>query len=71
MDARSEKLADEIVGIADDPLLDPNDKRIRVDARKWIASKLKPKKYGDRIAHDVDGKLEITVRDLAREDGDK
>lgn len=26
--------------------------RLRVDTRKWIASKLKPKKYGDRI--DVD-----------------
>lgn len=23
--------------------------RLRVDARKWVASKLKPKKYGDRI----------------------
>jgi len=23
--------------------------RLRVDARKWIASKLKPKKYGDKI----------------------
>ena len=27
--------------------------RNRVDARKWIASKLKPKKYGDRIQQDV------------------
>lgn len=26
--------------------------RLRLDARKWIASKLKPKKYGDKI--DVD-----------------
>lgn len=24
--------------------------RLRVDARKWIASKLKPKKYGDKVA---------------------
>lgn len=23
--------------------------RLRVDARKWVASKLKPKKYGDRM----------------------
>jgi hypothetical protein len=23
----------------------------RVDARKWVAAKLKPKKYSDRIAH--------------------
>lgn len=26
--------------------------RLRLDTRKWIASKLKPKKYGDRIATD-------------------
>jgi hypothetical protein len=25
--------------------------RLRVEARKWIASKLKPKKYGDKIEH--------------------
>jgi hypothetical protein len=24
-------------------------KRMQVDARKWVASKLKPKVYGDRI----------------------
>lgn len=24
--------------------------RLRVEARKWIASKLKPKKYGDKVA---------------------
>jgi hypothetical protein len=25
------------------------DKRLRVDARKWVAAKLQPKRYGDRI----------------------
>lgn len=24
--------------------------RLRVDTRKWLASKLKPKKYGDKVA---------------------
>jgi hypothetical protein len=27
--------------------------RLRIDSRKWVASKLKPKKYGDRIQQDV------------------
>ena len=27
-----------------------NRSRLRVDSRKWIASKLKPKKYGDKMA---------------------
>lgn len=28
-------------------------RRLQVDARKWIASKLAPKKYGDKIEHDL------------------
>lgn len=28
--------------------------RLRVDSRKWMASKLAPKKYGDRILHGSD-----------------
>lgn len=32
--------------------------RLRVDARKWVASKLKPKKYGDRLGLDHSGNIE-------------
>lgn len=28
-------------------------RRLQVEARKWIASKLAPKKYGDKIEHDL------------------
>ena len=31
-------------------------RRLQVDARKWVAAKLKPKKYGDRVAHELTGK---------------
>lgn len=31
-----------------------NRSRLRVDARKWMASKLAPKKYGERITHTGD-----------------
>lgn len=31
--------------------------RLRVDTRKWIASKLKAKKYGDKVEHEHSGKL--------------
>ena len=30
--------------------------RLRVDARKWVAAKLKPKKYGDKMDVTSDGK---------------
>ena len=42
--------ADEIITIADNESLSPEDRRIMVDARKWVASKLKPKRYGDKLA---------------------
>ena len=29
--------------------------RLRVDARKWVASKLKPRKYGDRSSMELTG----------------
>jgi Bacteriophage Sf6, terminase small subunit-like len=29
--------------------------RLRIDTRKWMAARLAPKKYGDRISHDVKG----------------
>lgn len=29
--------------------------RLRVDARKWTASKLKPKKYGDKVSQEISG----------------
>ena len=33
--------------------------RLRVDARKWVASKLKPKKYGDKT--ELSGELHIPL----------
>lgn len=29
--------------------------RLRVDARKWYAGKLKPKKYGDKVSQEISG----------------
>lgn len=62
---RADKLADEILQLSDEPMPEGlegsmasawvQQKRMQVDARKWIASKLKPKTYGDRI--------DMTVRD--------
>ena len=56
---RADRLAEEILELADEqmpeglegPLASAwvQQKRMQVDARKWVASKLKPKVYGDRI----------------------
>lgn len=40
--------ADEIIEISDTEE-DANKARVRIDARKWVASKLKPKKYSERL----------------------
>lgn len=45
---QADALADEITDIADNLTGDPQRDRLRVDARKWAASKLKPRKYGDK-----------------------
>jgi hypothetical protein len=39
--------------------------KLRVDARKWLASKLKPKKYGDKttIAGDAENPLAVLTMD--------
>ncbi len=69
-EAQAEVWADEIVSIADDTAGDLNTddegkkavdhehisrSRLRFDARKWVAAKLLPKKYGDRLQHTGEG----------------
>jgi len=50
-----------------------NHAKLRVDTRKWAASKLKPKKYGERIQQEITGKdggaievADMSDRDKAR-----
>lgn len=57
---QAEAMADEIVGIADGNGAEDNAvmtarDRLRVDARKWVAAKLKPKKYGDKMQNEISG----------------
>lgn len=74
-EAQADFLADEILEIADDASRDTiitedgamlenkewtNRSKLRVDARKWIASKLKPKKYGEKLDMEHTGNVAIT-----------
>lgn len=47
-------LADEILDIADNSVLPSDDRRVKIDTRKWYAGKLKPKKYGEKQQVDMD-----------------
>lgn len=71
-ESQADLMAAEIIEIADDgsndtitnpitgaPMIDTEwvqRSRLRVDARKWAASKLAPKKYGDRLDVTSEGK---------------
>lgn len=59
---QADYLADEIVSIADEEE-DPQKARVRIDARKWTASKLRPKRYGDKVdhSHEVSGTIEVVI----------
>jgi hypothetical protein len=60
---RADLIADEIIAIADNEA-DPNRARVKIDARKWAAAKLNPKRYSDRVTHQGDG--EAPVRAITR-----
>lgn len=53
-DDRADALADEIQDIADEQQgaaskVEVEAARLRIEARKWIASKLKPSKWGEKV----------------------
>lgn len=68
-EAQADHMADEILQIADDGSNDTYQaengeavnhdviarSRLRVDARKWLAAKLAPKKYGDKVTQEHTG----------------
>lgn len=73
-EAQADLLVEETIEISDDSSRDTfvtdkgieaedrewtNRSKLRVDTRKWLAAKLRPKKYGDKI--EVDAKIDATV----------
>ena len=71
-----EVLADEILEISDANVLDASQvqhAKLRVDTRKWLMSKLLPKKYGDRLdvtssgeklpmpSHQIDARIQSII----------
>jgi len=71
-DDQAEAIFDEMLEIADDGrrdytvdeegrMLVDHDHiqraKLRVDSRKWVLGKLKPKKYGERIEHELSGSV--------------
>jgi len=65
--------SEEIVDIADNSQADTNRAKLRVDTRKWLMSKMDPKKYGDRQEHRHTGANggPIQTVDLTKLSGDE
>jgi hypothetical protein len=75
-EAQMDAMVEEIIEIADDSANDStfdeegnsrqnsewiNRSRLRVDTRKWLMSKLAPKKYGDKIQQEHTGTLGVQL----------
>jgi hypothetical protein len=75
-EARVERMADEILHIADDATADIRTtddgaevvdhehiqrSKLRVDTRKWLLAKLAPKKYGERVDLNHAGGVSVTI----------
>ncbi len=71
----ADALTDEMLEIADNETGDVQRDRLKVDTRKWLASKLKPKKYGEKVEHQHAGSgggpivHRVELVDLAAENG--
>jgi|TARA_R110000782_G_scaffold101239_1_gene187916 hypothetical protein len=69
-------IADETLTIADEDLIATGEgkvdsamvqkQRLRVDTRKWLLSKLAPKKYGDKLELSGDDKAPISIQRIER-----
>ena len=70
MEDRADRLAEELIELTDQKMPDALDasgqsawvqhQRLKVDTRKWVASKLRPRVYGDRLDVAVtDGRISV------------
>ena len=59
---QADSFADEIIDIADSVAPETGEvakAKLQIDARKWKASKMAPKKYGDKVEQQITGNLAI------------
>lgn len=57
---QADTLADELLYLADNAT-DVHKARLQIDTRKWVAAKLKPKKYGEKLELSGDKENPLTI----------
>ena len=68
-DERAEVHFEEMLEIADSVIADASEvakARVQIDTRKWILSRMNPKKYGDKITQEHTGKIDGDVSVIKR-----
>ena len=66
---RAHRYVDEIIELADAATNDPINapaRRLQVDTRKWVAAKLYPRVYGDRLHTELSGSIAISHEDAVK-----
>jgi hypothetical protein len=71
-----DKIADDIIKIADEEMIPTGEgkvdsamvqkQRLRVDTRKWLLSKMAPKKYGDKLELSGDEQAPVSIQRIER-----
>jgi len=64
---RADALFDQLIAIADDTSGDIDyasvyQRKLKIDTRKWMLSKMRPQRYGERIQHERTTNQTLTVR---------
>jgi hypothetical protein len=65
-EAATEDMLEAILEIADDPKIEVQDKRVRIDTRKWAMSKLNMKKYGEKKTTESNVTLQVDEKRQAK-----
>lgn len=64
---QADYFAEEIIEIADSAEAESaavSKAKLQIDARKWAASKIAPKKYGEKLELDADMRVKVETRSL-------
>jgi hypothetical protein len=65
-EAQMDVIVEEMMELSANEKIDSNSRRVQLDTIKWLASKLKPKKYGEKVGVEHSGNIGVTVEVIDR-----
>lgn len=60
-ESQAHAMAEAVIALADNEEIPADSRRVRVDARKWLTSKIAPRVYGDRQQHEHTGGVTVSL----------